>query len=87
MRTNYFCSSNELIRRETERSMSLMISEIYDAFIAAGAPEEKARKAAGAMTVHENRFPKIENELAVLRWMVGFVIALLSAVALKLLLR
>ncbi len=32
----------------------------------------------------ENRFSKIESELAVLRWMVGFVIALLSAVALKL---
>jgi hypothetical protein len=36
------------------------------------------------MTVHENRFSKIESELAVLKWMVGFVIALLSAVALKL---
>ncbi len=64
--------------------MSLMISEIYDAFIAAGAPEEKARKAVEAMTVHENRFSKIESELAVLKWMVGFVMALLSAVALKL---
>lgn len=64
--------------------MSLMISEIYDAFIAAAAPEEKARKAAEAMIVHENRFSKIESELAVMRWMEGFVIALLSAVALKL---
>jgi hypothetical protein len=61
-----------------------MISEIYDAFIAAGAAEEKARKAAEAMTVHENRFSKIESELAVLKWMVGFVMALLSTVALKL---
>jgi hypothetical protein len=64
--------------------MGLVILKIYDAFIAAGAPEEKARKAAEAMTVHENRFSKIESELAVLRWMVGFVMALLSAVALKL---
>ncbi len=64
--------------------MSLMISEVYDAFIAVGAPEEKARKAAEAMTVHENRFAKIESELAVLKWMMGFSLALLMAVALKL---
>jgi len=63
--------------------MSIMISEVYDAFIAAGAPEDKARKAAEALTVHENRFAKIESELAVLKWMVGFTIALLSAVAIK----
>ncbi|MGJ0504862.1 MAG: integrase [Methylocystis sp.] len=60
-----------------------MISEIYDAAIAAGTGR-KAREAAEAMTVHENRFSKIESELAVLKWMVGFVMALLSAVALKL---
>lgn len=64
--------------------MSLMISEVYDAFIAAGAPEEKARKAAEALTVHENRFPKIESELAVLKWMLGFALALLLAIAMKL---
>lgn len=29
--------------------MSLMTSEVYDAFIAAGAPEDKARKAAEAL--------------------------------------
>lgn len=64
--------------------MSIMISEVYDAFIAAGAPEDKARKAAEALTVHENRFAKIESELPVLKWMVDFATALLSAVALKL---
>jgi len=36
------------------------------------------------MTTNEDRFSKIESELAVLKWMVGFVMALLSAVALKL---
>jgi len=64
--------------------MSIMISEVYDAFVAAGAPEEKARKAAEALTVHENRFSKIEADLLVLKWMVGFVLALLAAIALKL---
>jgi len=44
----------------------------------------RRRKRRKAITVHENRFSKIESELAVLKWMVGFVMALLSAVALKL---
>jgi len=74
-----------MLRKSVEgRPMSIMISEVYDAFIAAGAPEEKARKAAEALTVHENRFAKIESELAVLKWMVGFAIALQSAIAPKL---
>lgn len=36
------------------------------------------------MTAHEGRFSKIEGDLLVLKWMVGFALALLSAVALKL---
>ncbi len=64
--------------------MSIVISEVYEALVAAGAPDDKARKAAEALTVHENRFAQIEADLLVLRWMVGFVLALLAAVALKL---
>ncbi len=33
--------------------MTTIISEIYDAFISAGADEEKARKAAEAVAEHE----------------------------------
>jgi hypothetical protein len=47
--------------------MSIVISEVYDAFISAGAPEDKARKAAKALTVRENRFAKIENDLVVIK--------------------
>lgn len=64
--------------------MSIMISEVYDAFLAAGAPEDKASKAAEALTVHESRFSKIEADLLILKWMVGFVLALLVAIAMKL---
>jgi hypothetical protein len=56
--------------------MATMISEVYDAFVSAGAPEDKARKAAEALAAYENRFTKFEGELLVLKWMVGFVIAL-----------
>ena len=47
--------------------MSTMISEVYDAFKEAGASEEKARKAAEALTNYDARLNKIENELATFR--------------------
>lgn len=61
-----------------------MISEVYDAFIAAGAPEDKARKAAEALADYENRFTKIDAELVILKWMVGFAIALNVAILVRL---
>jgi hypothetical protein len=60
-----------------------MISEVYDAFIAAGAPEDKARKAAEALADHDNRFTRIDAELLVMKWMVGFVIALDVAILIR----
>lgn len=51
--------------------MALMSAELYDALKEAGASEEKARKAAEAVAAFETRFNKIENDLAVLKWMVG----------------
>jgi len=60
-----------------------MISEVYDAFIAAGAPEDKARKAAEALADDENRFTRTDAELLVLKWMVGFVIALDVAILIR----
>ncbi len=71
-----------------------MISEVYDAFIAAGAPEDKARKAVETLANDDNRFSridgavlklesrldgavlKLEAELVLVKWMVGFGIAM-----------
>ena len=64
--------------------MATMISEVYDAFIASGAPEEKARKAAEAMTAYEGRFNKIEHDLSLLKWMNGITWALSLGILLKL---
>lgn len=55
--------------------MTTMITELYDALKDAGAGEEKARKAAETVAAYENRFGKIETDLAVLKWMVGFNLA------------
>lgn len=64
--------------------MSTMISEVYDAFLSAGAPEDKARKAAEALADYDNRFTKIDTELVILKWMVGFAIALNVAILVRL---
>ncbi len=38
-----------------------MISEVYDAFISAGAPEDKARKAAETLANYDDRFTRIDS--------------------------
>ena len=43
--------------------MAVMLSKTYDALIAAGAPEEKARAAAEELAAYESRFAKIETDL------------------------
>jgi hypothetical protein len=62
--------------------MTTMIAEVYDALLAAGSPEDKARKAAEAIAPYENRFTamdqrfaKIEGDIKLLTWMVGFNLA------------
>jgi hypothetical protein len=64
--------------------MSAMISEVYDALVAAGAPEDKARKAAEAVANYENRLGKFESELTLIKWMIGFNIAVSVAVLARL---
>lgn len=58
----------------------MIIEEIYDALIEAGTSEEKARAAARAMTNYETRVSKIESDMNLLKWMVGFNLALTVAI-------
>jgi len=60
-----------------------MISEIYDALLSAGADEAKARKAAEAIAEHEKRFDHIDNELLLLKWMMGVMLAGTVSLVLK----
>jgi hypothetical protein len=71
--------------------MATMISEVHDAFIASGAPEDKAREAAVAMAAFDGRFNKIEGDLGVIRgdinllkWMNGITWALCFGILFKL---
>ena len=63
--------------------MSTMISEVYDALKGAGAGEEKARAAAEAIAGDENRFAKIDQDMAVIKWMIGFNLAFTSVILWK----
>jgi hypothetical protein len=63
--------------------MATLISEVYDALREAGASEEKSRKAAEAIAAYDNRFNKIEQDLAVLKWMAVFNLAIGLALLFK----
>jgi hypothetical protein len=74
--------------------MTFMVSEIYDALIAAGSPEDKARKAAEILTKNEDRLARIEtkidttkieleSKIDLLKWMLGLVIAGILALVIK----
>jgi hypothetical protein len=47
------------------------------------APEDKARAAAEELAGYESRFQKIETDLAVIKWMLGVVIAALASLVIK----
>jgi hypothetical protein len=60
-----------------------MLSRTYDALIAAGSPDDKARAAAEELAGYESRFQKIGTDLAVIKWMLGVVIAALASLVIK----
>jgi hypothetical protein len=60
-----------------------MIAEVYDAFLSAGTPEDKARAAARAIADGETRFNKIEADLMSLKWMTGAIVAGVVSLILK----
>ena len=53
--------------------MAVMLAKTYDALIAAGAPEDKAREAAEELAF-ENRLGRIETDLAVIKRMLWVAI-------------
>ena len=67
--------------------MATMNSEVYDPFRAAGVPEEQARRAAEAISAEslptKTDIAALKLDLAVLKWMVGFNLAVTVAVLWK----
>jgi hypothetical protein len=56
--------------------MALMLGEVYDALLEAGASEEKARKAAEAIASYDNRLATIERKLEVHTYMLSTLIVI-----------
>ncbi len=63
--------------------MAVMLSKTYDALVAAGAPEDKARAAAEELAGYESRFAKVETDLGILKWMVGVNLAASLSLVIK----
>ena len=64
-----------------------MISEVYEAFRAAGVPEDKAKAAAEAMSSEsiatKGDVASLKLDTAVLKWMIGFNLAFTMAMLWK----
>ena len=63
--------------------MSTMQGEVFEAFRALDIPEDKALRAAEALSRQGGEIAEIRRDLAVLKWMVGTLYPLVVAVLLK----
>lgn len=64
--------------------MSVMQSEVFEAFRAINIPEDKAIKAAQALSKRDDEVGSVKAELLVIKWMMGFVLAFQVAIFAKL---
>ena len=60
-----------------------MVTELYDALLAAGAPEDKARKAAETMASYDREFSDIKSDLRMLKWAQAATFAMTIAIFVK----
>jgi hypothetical protein len=63
--------------------MSLMISELYDALTAAGAPKDKAVEAAEAVAHHERDIAQIKASMLIVKWLLAINLVFLLAIVMK----
>ena len=64
--------------------MPLMMAKLYEALRAANVPDDAARDAAVEAAGYENRLSRLEADMTLLKWMVGFNLAIMVTVAGKL---
>lgn len=64
--------------------MTVLQSEVFEAFRAIDVPEEKALKAAGALSKRDDEVTSIKADIAILKWMLGFVLAFQVGIFVKL---
>ena len=60
--------------------MAPMMGKLHEALVGAGADRDVAREAAEEVANYDNRVGKVESDLILLKWMVGFNIAMTLAI-------
>jgi hypothetical protein len=64
--------------------MANIQSEVYEAFRSIDIPEDKAMKAAGALARRDDDVGALKADVQLIKWMLGFVLAMLVAILFKL---
>lgn len=64
--------------------MTTMQSEVYEAFRAIDIPEEKAVKAAAALSKRDDDVGALKFDMSLMKWMLGFVLAFQIGIFVKL---
>jgi hypothetical protein len=66
--------------------MTTIVKEVYDAFIEAGTSPETAQGASSALIEHRAEFETMKADIKLLKWMVTYLVALSTSLAVKFLL-
>ncbi len=64
--------------------MTTMQSEVYEAFRSIDVPEEKAVKAAAALSRRDDDVGSLKSDMNLMKWMLGFVLAFQIGIFVKL---
>ena len=64
--------------------MTVMQSEVFEAFRAIDVPEEKALRAAAALNKRDDEVTSLKADMLLLKWMLGFVLAFQVGIFVKL---
>jgi len=67
--------------------MTTLQSEVFEAFRAIDVPEDKAMKAATALSKRDDEVSSLQADMLVLKWMLGFVLAFQLGIFAKLFLK
>ena len=57
---------------------------MFEAFRAIDIPEDKALRAAGALSRHDGDVVSLKSDMALMKWMMGFVLAFQVGIFVKL---
>jgi hypothetical protein len=70
-----------------EGIMTTLQSEVFEAFRSIDVPEDKAIKAATALSKRDDEVSSLQADMLVLKWMLGFVLAFQLGIFAKLFLK